>query len=149
MTAIPHDHRSGPILILRNHPFEITVFERMIFDMKREALIAGNELGPLATAQLFKTPSSSSRKSSCSLRAACFCTTKRRISGLAVSRVVRPEGSMVFENHGCAYRLRALLKPASACLFDAALAWRGFGPGGGAATRLLLHRGRGGFFCVR
>src|SRR5580704_17530359 len=44
-----------------------------------------------------------------------------------------------------AYRLRALLKPASACLFEAALAWRGFGPGGGAAARLLRQRGRAGF----
>ena len=43
VAAIPFDHRSGAILILRNHSFEITVFERMIFHMNREAFVAGIE----------------------------------------------------------------------------------------------------------
>jgi len=43
VAAIPYDHRSGAILILRNHSFEITVFERMIFDTNREAFGAGNK----------------------------------------------------------------------------------------------------------
>src|SRR3984893_3629943 len=81
--------------------------------------------------------------------AASFCTTKRRISGLAVSCSGRPEGSMFSRNYACAYRLRALLRPASACLFDAALAWRGFGPGGGAPARPVLQRGRAGFLRVQ
>lgn len=46
MAAIPYDHRSGATLILRNHSLEITVFERMIFDMNREAFVAGNETRP-------------------------------------------------------------------------------------------------------
>jgi hypothetical protein len=34
-------------LTLRNHPFEITIFERMIFDVNREAFVAGNETRPV------------------------------------------------------------------------------------------------------
>jgi len=73
LAAIPYDHRSGAILILRNHSFEIT--GRMIFDMNREGFVAGNEIRSFGDR----------------------ATTKRRVSGLAVSRSVRPEGSMVFE----------------------------------------------------
>jgi hypothetical protein len=46
VAAIPYDHRSGAILTLRNHPFEITIFERMIFDVNREPFVAGNETRP-------------------------------------------------------------------------------------------------------
>ena len=51
------------ILAFGNGPLETAVVERMVLDMHRETLFAGNEAGPLATAQLFRTPSSSRRKS--------------------------------------------------------------------------------------
>ena len=56
-------------------------------------IIYGTWLGPLGTAQLFRTPSSSSRKSQWSREASCFWTTK--LSPLPLS--LRPLGSLVFE----------------------------------------------------
>ena len=97
MTAIPHDHRSGPILILRNHPFEITVFERMIFDMNREALIAGNETRTLGNRPTLQDAVEFEPKIIMQPAGSMLLHDETQISGLAVSRVVRPEGSMVFE----------------------------------------------------
>ena len=62
-SAVPDEDGPAAILALRNCPFEPAVFERMILDFDREPLLSGDELGPRVTAQLFKTPSSSSRKS--------------------------------------------------------------------------------------
>ena len=54
-------------------------------------LSSGSIDGPFGTAQLFRTPSSSNRKSQCSRDASCFCTTK--LSPLPLS--LRPFGSFV------------------------------------------------------
>src|SRR5579863_6999263 len=55
-------------------------------------LTDGSRLGPLGTAQLFITPSSSRRRSKWIWRAACFCTTKRSVP---VRETVPPAGSAV------------------------------------------------------
>ncbi len=46
-TAVPHHDRSAAILALRNHAFEIAIFERVVFDMNRQPLLAGDEARPL------------------------------------------------------------------------------------------------------
>jgi hypothetical protein len=61
--AIPHQHRAAAVLAFRDDAFEVAVLERMVFDLDREAAFGGSRLGPLGTAQLLSTPSSSSRKS--------------------------------------------------------------------------------------
>jgi hypothetical protein len=38
-TAVPDDHRSRPVVSLRNDGFEIEVFERMVFGLDGEALV--------------------------------------------------------------------------------------------------------------
>src|SRR3984957_4976714 len=55
-------------------------------------LTDGSRLGPLGTAQLFITPSSSRRRSKWTWRAACFWTTKRSVP---VRVAVPPAGSAV------------------------------------------------------
>ena len=49
----------------------------------------GTRLGPRVTAQLFSTPSSSSLRSKCRRRAACFWTQKRSPAGLALGPRLR------------------------------------------------------------
>ena len=44
-------------------PSKVEVFERMVLGVDRQALLAGNEARAARTAQLFSTPSSSSRRS--------------------------------------------------------------------------------------
>ena len=61
--AIPDDHFARAVLALRDRTFERGVFQRMVFDLHRQALDRGSRHGPLGTAQLLRTPSSSSRKS--------------------------------------------------------------------------------------
>src|SRR5207302_4992651 len=66
----------------------------------------GSRLGPLGTAQLLSTPSSSRRKSQWSRDAACFWTTK--LSPLPLS--LRPRGSFVLAKS----RLRLYVSRSSA-----------------------------------
>ena len=88
---VPYDDRAAAVFALGDRAFEIGVFQRMVLDRDRKALLAGKRLGPRVTAQLFSTPSRASRKSSCSRVASCFCTTKTRLSASGAA----PLGSAV------------------------------------------------------
>jgi hypothetical protein len=61
--AIPDHHGAAAILALGDGALERVVFDRMVLDVDREALFVGIEAWPAGDAQLFITPSSSSRKS--------------------------------------------------------------------------------------
>ena len=61
--AVPDDHRARPIFALRDIALEIKVFDRVVLGADRKPLLADREARPLVTAQLFKTPSISSRRS--------------------------------------------------------------------------------------
>jgi hypothetical protein len=80
-----------------NHPFEITVFERMIFDMNCEAFVAGNETRPFGDRPTLQGAVEFEPKIIMQPTGSVFLHDETKISGLAVSRGVRPEGSMVFE----------------------------------------------------
>ena len=62
-SIVPHDDRAAAVFALGDRALEIGIFQRMVFDRDGEALLAGLRLGPRVTAQLFRTPSSASRKS--------------------------------------------------------------------------------------
>ena len=61
--AVPDDHAAGAVLALGDAPLELGIVERVVLDVHRQALVLGDRLGPLVTAQLFSTPSSSRRRS--------------------------------------------------------------------------------------
>jgi hypothetical protein len=61
--AIPDDHRPRAVIALGDGAFEGAVIQRMILDMHGQAFSPATRLGPLVTAQLFSTPSISSRRS--------------------------------------------------------------------------------------
>lgn len=42
-SAVPDGHRAAAIFSFRNRTFEITVVQRMIFDINGEALLTGNK----------------------------------------------------------------------------------------------------------
>ncbi len=60
---IPYDHFAAAVFAFGDGAFEISIFERMIFDLHRESLVAGIQRRPFGTAQDFRTPSTSRRKS--------------------------------------------------------------------------------------
>ena len=62
-SAIPEHDGAAAVFALRDDPFEVAVFERVILDLNGEVFFAGHESGPFGTAQLLNTPSSSRRKS--------------------------------------------------------------------------------------
>ena len=39
--AIPYHHRAATVLALRNRALEVTVVQRMVFDLHREPLVVG------------------------------------------------------------------------------------------------------------
>src|SRR3546814_2174559 len=45
--AVPQHHRAAAVLALRNGALEVAVRQRMVLDVHREALLAGDEARPL------------------------------------------------------------------------------------------------------
>ena len=74
--AIPQHHRAAAIFALGDRALEGGVASGWSSVRTASRLSSGLRLGPRVTAQLFSTPSSSSRKSQCSRVASCFCTMK-------------------------------------------------------------------------
>ena len=60
---VPDHHRAAAVLAFGDDAFEAAIVERMVLGRDGQPLLAGDRLGPSGTAQLFSTPSSSSRKS--------------------------------------------------------------------------------------
>ena len=63
LALVPQDHRAAAVLAFRDHALEVrySIGWSSVWTAKRFS--PGTRLGPRVTAQLFRTPSSSSRKS--------------------------------------------------------------------------------------
>ena len=107
IAPVPELHGAAAVLARRDGAFEVAVVERVILDLDGRRLSAGSSEGPRVTAQDLNTPSSSRRRSKCSRRAACFCTTNRRRSA--------GDGALAARLGGLGKI--ALLAIASQCLF--------------------------------
>src|SRR5688500_10577137 len=103
----------------------------------------GSVLGPFGTAQLFITPSSSSRRSKCRCDAACFWITKRRWA--AAGGPSSPEGSAVFVKSRFFLYSASCSRDCFTRVFEVATREAGY------AVLRLLERARlaGAFFAAR
>ena len=75
--GVPDLHRAGAVLALRDVAREVEVLERVVLDVDREVVVASGRGDALRDGPGDSTPSRSSRRSQCRLRAWCSWTTKR------------------------------------------------------------------------